>query len=70
MVAVSIYSKQSLDQGLIWKIKADSTLSERGTKNFSTPYSISFPSVLHQNKAFHEFHKRGQLHAGHKEGLD
>ena len=25
-----------------------------------TPYSISFLSVLHQNKALHNFHKRGQ----------
>ena len=29
------------------------------TKNFTSPYSIPFLSVLHQNKALHNFHKRG-----------
>ena len=29
-------------------------------KNSPTPYSISFLSALHQNKALHKFNKRGQ----------
>ena len=44
---------------------------KRARKNFTTPYSISFLSVLHQNKALHNFHKRGQCPiAGHIKGLD
>ena len=35
-------------------------LGKKGTKYFTTPYSIIFLSVLHQNKALHNFHKRGQ----------
>ena len=35
-------------------------LKKKGTKNFSTPYSIPFLNVLHQNKALHNFHKREQ----------
>ena len=34
-------------------------LKKKSTKNFNSPYSIIFPSVLHQNKALHNFHKRG-----------
>ena len=33
---------------------------KKGTKNFTTPYSISFLSALHQNKTLHNFQKRGQ----------
>ena len=41
------------------------------TKNFITPYSIPFPSVLHQNKVLHNFHKWGNhLTAGCIKGLD
>ena len=41
-------------QGLIWKIR------KKGTKTFNTPYSNPFLSVLYQNKALHNIHKRGQ----------
>ena len=45
--------------------------SKKGTRNFTTPYSIPFLSVLHQNKALHNFHKRGQrATAGRIKGLD
>ena len=41
-----------------------SILARKGTKNFTLPpippYSIPFLSVLHQNKALHNFPKRGQ----------
>ena len=33
---------------------------KKSTKNFTTPYSIPFLGDLLQNKAFHNFHKRGQ----------
>ena len=33
---------------------------KKGNKNFTTPYLSPFLSVLHQNKALHNFHKRGQ----------
>ena len=33
---------------------------KKGTTNFTTPYSNPFFDVLHQNKALHNFHKRGQ----------
>ena len=33
---------------------------KKGTKNLTTPYSIPFLSVLHQNQVLHNFHKRGQ----------
>ena len=33
---------------------------KKGTKNFTTPYSISFLSALHQNKTLHNFQKRWQ----------
>ena len=36
------------------------TFLEKDTKSFTTPYSIPFLSVLHQNKALHKFHKTGQ----------
>ena len=31
-----------------------------GAKNLTAPYSVPFLSVLHQNKALYNFHKRGQ----------
>ena len=41
------------------------------TKNLITFNSIPFLSVLHQNKALHNFHKRGQPPTvGHIKGLD
>ena len=44
---------------------------KKGTKNLTTPYSIPFLSVLHQNKALHNFHKRGQRPTvGRIKGLD
>ena len=44
---------------------------KKGTRNFTTPYSIPFLSVLHQNKALHNFHKRGQRPTvGRIKGLD
>ena len=65
-------------QGLIEKIWAASNIGQnghffnkRGTKNFPTPYSIPFPSVLHQKKALHNFDKRTQhLTVGLIKGLD
>ena len=33
---------------------------KKGTKNFNTPYSNPYLCVLHQNKALHNFHGRGQ----------
>ena len=39
-----------------------SILARKDPKNFTpAPYSIPFLSVLHQNKALHNFRKRGQL---------
>ena len=39
-----------------------SILARKGTKNFNPfPYSVPFLSVLHQNKALYNFHKRGQI---------
>ena len=36
-------------------------LMKKGTKNYPpSPYSISFLSALHQNKALYNFRKRGQ----------
>ena len=35
-------------------------LKKRGTKNFTTPCSIPFLRVLHQNKVLYNFHKRRQ----------
>ena len=34
---------------------------KKGNKNFTTPYLSPFLSVLHQNKALHNFHKGGHL---------
>ena len=43
----------------------------KGTKNFTNRYSILFLSVLHQNKALENFHKRGKCPmAGHIKDLD
>ena len=40
-------------------------------KNFTSLYSFLFLSVLYQNKALHNFHKKGQhLTARHIKGLD
>ena len=54
-------------QSLIEEIRAVSNIGQKGqffgkkdTKNLSIPYSIPFLSVLHKNKALHNFHKRGQ----------
>ena len=47
------------------------TFFKKGTKTYTTPYSIHFLSVLHQNKGLHNFHKMGQHPiVGHMEGLD
>ena len=37
-----------------------STTCVEATKNFTTPYSIPFASILHQSKDLHNFHKRRQ----------
>ena len=43
----------------------------KGTRNVTTPYSIPFLSGLHENKALHNFNKKGQrLIARHIKGLD
>ena len=57
-------------QGLIYKIwqlpilaKWDFFFFKKkkvGAKNLTAPYSVPFLSVLHQNKALYNFHKRGQ----------
>ena len=48
-----------------------SFFQKKGTKNLTTPYSIPFLSVLHQNNALHNFHKRGKRSAvGHIKRLD
>ena len=40
---------------------------KKGTKNVTTLYSVEVLQVLHQNKALHNFRKRGQrLIARHK----
>ena len=65
-------------QGPIQKIRTVSNISQKGhffkkkvTKNFPTPYSIPFLSVMHQNKALHNFHKRRQHpNATYIKGLD
>ena len=59
-------------QGLISKIWVASNngqnghffLKKKGTKNLTTPYSVPFLSVLHQNKTLHSFHKRGDRPTG------
>ena len=44
---------------------------KKKSKNFTTAYSFLFLSVLHQNKALHNFHKREQRPiAGYIKGLD
>ena len=35
-------------------------MAKKSTKHFTTPYSIHFVNVLHQNKALHNFHRKGQ----------
>ena len=53
------------------KLEQRPILAKKGTKNFITPHSIIFLSVLHQNKALLNFHKRGQRPiARHIKGLD
>ena len=45
--------------------------NKKGTKNFTTPYPVSFLSILHQKKAFHNFHKREYFPiVGRIKGLD
>ena len=44
---------------------------KKGTKNLTTTHSIIFLSVLHQNEALHNFHKRRQCPTvGLIKGLD
>ena len=51
--------------------KKGTLFEKREHRNFTTPYSIPFLNVLHQNKALHIFHKRGQhLIARCIKGLD
>ena len=40
--------------------KKDTFLNKKGTKNITTSYLIPFLSVLHQNKALYNFHKKRQ----------
>ena len=44
--------------GSIWYWLKRKPFSKKNTKSFNTTYSIPFLSVLHQNKPFHNFHKR------------
>ena len=47
------------------------TFEKKGVNNFSTPCSIPFVNVLHQNKPLHNFYKKGQCSiAGCMKGLD
>ena len=47
-------------RGLVFNIGQKGHIFEKkGTKQFTNPYSIPFQSVLHQNKALHNFHKKG-----------
>ena len=41
-------------------ILAKNDFFEKGNQKFHQPYSSPFVSVLHQNKALHNFCKRGQ----------
>ena len=50
-VAVRAYSRN------LWQ---HPILAKKGTKNFPTPYSIPFLSVLHENKVLHNFLEWGQ----------
>ena len=63
------------DQGNVhyWPKRACSFFKKKGTKSFTTPYSmlIRFLHVLPKNKGLHNFHNRGQHRtAGHIKGLD
>ena len=40
--------------------KKGNFINKEGTKNFTSPFSISFLSVLHQNKALQNFYERGE----------
>ena len=40
--------------------KKGTSFLKKGNKNFTTPCSVPFLSVLHQNKALYNFRKRGQ----------
>ena len=40
-------------------MKKDTFFAKRAPKNSPLPYSIPFLSVLHQNKALHNFCQRG-----------
>ena len=55
---IMAYSRK-LGQHLILAQKS-TFLGKKNTKNLTTPYSMPFLSVLHQNKALHNFHKRGK----------
>ena len=58
---------------LFSKTKAASDIRENGLffENVASPYSIFLLGVLHQNKALHNFHKRGKLPiTGRIKGLD
>ena len=41
--------------------KKGTFFKKKGTEAFTTPYSIPFLSVLHQNKGLHNFHKKSRL---------
>ena len=54
-----------------WPKRALFFLGGEGTKNLTTPNSIPFLSVLHRNRALHNFHKRRQRPiAGRIKGVD
>ena len=51
--------------------KKGTFFKKRVIKSFTTSYLIPFQSVLYQNKALHNFHKKGQHPiARHMKGLD
>ena len=51
--------------------KTGAIFEKKDPQNLTTPYSIPFLSVLHQNKALHNFKKMAQRPiAGRINGLD
>ena len=50
------------NQGSIqYRLKWELFFKKKGAKNFTTSFSIPFLSLLHQNKALHNFHQRTRV---------
>ena len=73
-----VFVSPNREQGLIQKTivvsnigQKDTFLENKITKNFTAPYSTRYLSVLHQNKALHNFYKwRQRPVARHMKDLD